>query len=144
MQFWPWVTALKRVARHIGLWRTLGAQPGEWTGKYSPSVCVFISLWWLVAVFRNGRLSLSFLQIFFDWARKEHVWTGCVRFLPSTFSLRSNAATKRRTDKTQDDVSRRQHQWSERDGTFVLYVPWSVLCGSLNNIYSIISVFKLK
>lgn len=39
MQCWLWVMALKRTGRHIGLWRTPGAQHGGRMGKYS--LCAF-------------------------------------------------------------------------------------------------------
>lgn len=127
MQSWLWVTALKRTARHIGLWRTLGAQPGERTGKYSLRLYVCISLWWPVTAFRpHGRLSFSFHQIFFDRARKKHVRTGCMLFLPSTFRLRSNTATKWRM-KPRDNMN----GGGNVRGSLCFHVPWSVLCESL-------------
>lgn len=85
MQSWLWVTALKRTARHIGLWRTLGAQPGEWTGKYSLEyVCVYFTVMTCYS-FQVSWTLFFFITSDIFWSSAAETCADWLRALPTLY-----------------------------------------------------------
>ena len=90
-QSWLWVTAPKRTARHIGLWRTLGARPGALTGKYSPAVCVCVCVCVSVLTvmtwsrFQGSLTPFLFAPSDIFWSSEDKTCADWLRALPTLY-----------------------------------------------------------